>query len=231
MIQKAENTMTNQKAENALRLDIPPDLHPEVIRGNHIECHSDVLNTARGAMSNLYGVWAKINDIAGRVDNKALLASKAQDVIGQALEATDRQRAELLKRREYVARRVERTIRPPQQDPAASEIRQCLRQQKNPSMQLSNLVKQGDRRSVAAALSAPPYLSGLSQEQQQAVEQQARHAFAPDEQGLMEDIDSAVWQIDHAASKFRDELGSQIAAWRNKDHELLQELAKPSQAV
>jgi hypothetical protein len=77
--------------------------------------------------------------------------------------------------------------RRPEATALAAEVRSHFKGRgKRAMLELNNAIARGDRASVAAVLSAPAFLSGLDNEQQQAARRLAQHRFAPVEAAQVE---------------------------------------------
>lgn len=64
-------------AKTVIKLNVPLDAHPDVVRGPHLE-KSPLHASLRAAMTDLYDTWGRVADLADKVKDKTLLAQRAQ---------------------------------------------------------------------------------------------------------------------------------------------------------
>jgi hypothetical protein len=210
-----------KETRNVIRLNVPLDNNPAVIRGVHLEKQASLHEALRNAMQHLYDTWGAIGDLAEKVQDKTLLAQRAQPVCERAIRAAESAVAHARQRATDLDKAIRGQLVPTRADAAAVEIRTYLRQQKEPLAAANGLVSAGDRRSVAAVLDAPPFLSGLTADGQRAIELRARGAFVPDDQGLLEDLNANVPKLERALASFTERMAANLREWASADHKLI----------
>lgn len=210
--------MTNEAS--IVRIDIPPDHHPDTLRGD-----SPATQTGREALTHLYDAYGKINDAARVVRDKGRLASRAQPFAESAIRRADATLGRLRTMRDRLGNAIEAAITPVQVPNERSDIRAYWRAQKTPLGGLSKVIASGDMATISAVLSGPAYLSGLTDEQQELLRQQAARVVAPDQTSQLSDTEAAIQRVERALSHFTDTIAVNIRAWRDEDHKHLEKLA------
>jgi hypothetical protein len=195
----------------AVRGDVPPSLHPDVVLplAEALDREGTVgraaYGAARAALEDMYGAYADIEDAeralraAGRDAELAGAASRAFD---RTAAAADRRIAEMRRHRAALAARVSDALADPRAAAPdgvalAQEVRAHLRGLPDAERVrfLHGAVEADDRRTVAAALAAPPYLSGITAQQAGAVRGLAAARWAPVDSAQAAAVDRAVERV------------------------------------
>jgi len=200
--------------------DLPIDAHPGAVKGD-----SPMLEPARRASQTLWDTWGKIRNAHETVSDRQRLAAAAQKAVERALSATDKALSALQKNRDVLEAKISSVVCPRSPDALAPEIRAHFRGTSSPFAEASKLLASGDRRSVAAILSAPAYLSGLDDEQHRVLRDLARQRFCPEEAQAVKDIDQAAGRVMMTAGHISETLAPRIREWRGSDAKALEGLA------
>ncbi len=199
------------KNKNSSIGDLPLDAHPGAIKGGD----NPLLTPAKRASESLWDSWAKLRDTEKSVTDKSKLAPIAQKVVEKALATTDKALDSLRKNRELLTAKVNSVVSPKTGDPLGAEIRSHIKAQKSAFIFLAAAVKSGDKRTLAAALNAPAYLSGLTTEQCSSLLALAQKTFCPEEVLLIENIDKAAARLSRTAEHISTTIAGRIRTWSN----------------
>jgi hypothetical protein len=92
---------------------------------------------------------------------------------------------------------------PSAKTPIAAEIRSHVKSLKKPAklMFLQKAIEEGDKRTVAAVLAGPAYLSGLDTEMHNTIHAMAADKFAPVDHAQLKVAKSVLTQVQNAGSK------------------------------
>jgi hypothetical protein len=204
-----------------LVLSLPPDSHPSVISRRYAERES-VVGVAVEAMEAGYSVFGTINELAGQVRDKARLAQQALPHVERAASKFGRAIDALRARRDALDKQLTEKIVGDGRDHVGGEIRAHLKSLKAAAvLKVADAARLGDRRTVAAALSAPAYLSGLDEKQQETLRGVVRQALEPDLTGVLADLDANLARVERANTVFLEKTAASIRAWRSQDDELI----------
>lgn len=210
--------------ENIVRLDIPPDHHPDVVKGD-----SPGAETGRAALSALYGTYGKINDTANRTTDMGRLAAAAQPFAEKAIDGAAKAMGTLEDRIAHYDAEIATAIAPKGSDTTAAEIRahwSGRMEGGGGAKSLSALVtavRGGDTLTTSAVLSVPAYLSGLSDEQQGMIRLQAAEAVAPEHVKYRAEAEAALAKVRRATEHFTTEVGAKLREWRDEDQRIIEE--------
>lgn len=215
-----------------IRTDVPPSSHPEVIRGDFItrEENLGTLQTARNAMAAIYQNWGAINEAESKVKNKIMLGPEVHATVERVARKVDISLASLKQRREGLEKEITSALKViDSHDPVNMEIRSHFKSlaRSKPSSalaEINRLLNEGDRQTARAILSAPPYLSGLDQKNFEIIQKQARKLLHPNEQGLLEDIDTAIQRVEFSAGEFVKTMSKKVRAYKDPDIKILSKL-------
>lgn len=75
-------------------------------------------------------------------------------------------------------------------------------------------------------LSAPAYLSGLSEKHQDQLRELAAAALVPEKVNAREETDAAMRQVERATDNFARTMADNLNEWRDRDAEMIQEALK-----
>ncbi len=201
------------------KLDVPLSHYPETIRGEHLEKDAALLSTARAPLAAAKTVREKINTLIQSTTNRGELARASAGQMEQVTRAFDKVVPQLTARREAVEKEIATILTPSAPDSAAGEIRAHFKSDPSPFTAISNSVNAGDARTVAAVLGAPPFLSGLTNEQHDTLRLLARGKFAPAQSGLSADIERAVTQLKQVGASFVLQVGGAVREWSHVERD------------
>lgn len=211
-----------------IRLDIPPDLHPAVVRGD-----TPGANTARGGMEAAYETLSKINEVAGEVRDKGRLATVAADLCERTIRRAEASRDLVRKQQAEFERRIRQTIQtPPANANLASEIRTHWAERavakgrggnSGVFQNLSELIGECPD-TTAAILTGPPYLSGLTTEQFGLLRQRAAERMCPDDVTALEEARDGEAKLNRALDYLTENMSGRIREWQDDDHAKLEGL-------
>lgn len=210
----------NTKAKSA-EIVIPIDAHPDVIRGK-----SSLLEPARKASKVIWDVWHSVKTATGEVEDKKRLAVVAQKAVERAFTVVHTNKGYLKKSRQTLVDKVDATIMPKAPDALGVEIRQHMCQGKQAFMEVSEAIQKGDKRIVAAVLTAPAMLSGLDDQQYNTLKGLAKDIMCPEEAGTITDIDNAVARLERSAAQISVTMAPLIREWLGNDDAAIKELTE-----
>lgn len=212
--------MSAEKKPLKLQLALPPSSIPDVISRRHAE-REPVVGIGYDAMETGYGVFGTINELAAQVRDKPKLAAavlphvdRALAKFDKAIEAHDSRVAALDK---HIADRVVGDGR----DHVGGEIRQFLRESKTGVTKVLDAARRGERRTVAAALSAPSFLSGITDEQREVLLDAARKVLEPESEDVLADLRMNRARLHTARETFLQKTAAFLKSWRSDDDALL----------
>lgn len=203
-------------------LSLPPDSHPDVVRGEHIARDAVLLESARAPMRLAYDTIRVMEELARDVVNKEKLANAAQPrfeaVVARYFSTLD----SLHKRRDALEKDVASRVVGDGRDPMGAEIRAHLKSRKDGGLTTATAAaRKGDRRTVAAVLSAPAYLSGMSDEEHARFAALARELLEPDLVGLARDLGENIERVERGRVAFTERAATLMRAWRAPDDEVI----------
>lgn len=207
-----------QETGVVVRLDIPPDHHPAVIKGE-----SPGANSGRAALQHLYEAYGKINDTARRVSDKGRLAAASQPFAERALNSVSWALTTLDQERDHLDKEIEQALTPAKNSPQAGEVRTFWRGQPKSIAELTKLFRAKDMTTISAVLSAPAYLSGLDEKQQGLLRVVAAEAVAPDKVQQRAEAADAAQRVEHAMNHFMQTIAASLREWRDKDSKIILE--------
>lgn len=204
-----------------VRLDISPSSHPSMIAGD-----SPGARLGRATLETIYSCYGKINDLAGQVKSKELLAASAQPFAERAIASAGRAMETLTAQLSHLDGEIATAITSSKNSPQAIEVRAYWRAQKTPLRDLGDRFKAGDETTISAVLSAPAYLSGLSEKNQAALRLLAAGTLVPDKVAARAETDVALERVRAAADDFTETIAGRLREWRDRDAALIQETLK-----
>lgn len=202
-----------------VRIDIPPDSHPAVIRGD-----GPGAELGRGALTAMYDVAGKVGDTAGRVQDKARLAAAAQPIIERGIQQANRAMTAMRQQVEHLDKEIAGVLRAPVEPHLAGQVRAHWAGQGNTKAfkGLHDAIEAGDRETVSAVLNAPSYLSGLSPENHALLRTMAARKFAPDKVARREETADALARVERATEHFTQAMAGRLRQWRDTDNEIIE---------
>jgi hypothetical protein len=200
------------------RLDIPPDHNELVVRGTFIEKDAKLLEAARAPLVSARQMRETINTLVGSTANRTELARAAEARMAVVTKSFDAAVPALEQRRAAVEATITKTLAG-QPDSHALAICAHFKQAPERFADASKLISSGDARTAAALLNAPPYLSGLSPEQHDALRTAARVKFCPDQHGLSQDLERAIGTLKSVGSAVVKQVGGAIHTWGQADRD------------
>ena len=169
---------------------LPIDAHPDIIVNESI-----ALNPARHAAREIWSTWAKLQEAEPVVTDRRKFASAAKGVLDRISKTAIDAIARLEASQKDIERKIQEGVCPRTPDAAAGEIRNHWKGQRHPWVKLAEAIRQGDKRTAAAVLSAPGYLSGLDEAQHASLMTVARETFFKDDCALLADLDRAARRL------------------------------------
>jgi hypothetical protein len=200
-------------------IEIPIDAHPDVIKGD-----SPMLEPARRAQTAIWDVWNKVKVAQGEVTDKKRLAEVAQKAVERSLSVTDTNGKHLHQSRKTLVSRIDATVRPKAPDAVGVEIRSHMKAGKKAFFEVAEQINKGDKRTVAAVLTAPAYLSGLDDKQYNTLLDMAQKMFCPDETTTLGQIDKAITRLDRSVEQMTETFAPLIREWLGNDDKALEDL-------
>jgi len=200
-------------------LEIPIDAHPDAVKGD-----SPLLEPARAAQKAVYDVWTKVRAAQTNVADKQKLADVAKRAVERSLAVADQKLERLHQSRQTVAAQIDGVVRPKAPDSVASEIRTYMQGRKEAFTTLAQSIQKGDRRTVAAVLTAPAYLSGLTDNQYGTLLEMAQKVFCPEETQTVADLDRAIARVERSTEQLTTVMAPLVRQWRGNDDKALEEL-------
>lgn len=223
-----------QRSANAKLRSVPAmplDLTPGAVLGD-----GPSAKEARTALSGLEQAWNLIREAASSDDVKvADLAKHGQKALETGLAKVDRAEAAVTAQVAAISSSIDAIIMPPQSDEFAGEIRTYWRHQntdirngKQHVKSLSSLIEavKQDKRTVSAILSAPAYLSGLSDDNMAVLRDQAVSTWAPDQQAKLNEAKASLSRVQKARDRAISFLAPKIRTWAEPESTALANLAK-----
>ena len=201
-----------------IRLDIPPDHHPAVVKGD-----GPGATLGRAALTGIYEAYGKINDTAAKVADKGRLASAAQPFAERAVQQAGRAVTTLRKRVEHLDSEIATALKPPVEPNLAGQIRAHWAQSGKALTGVKAAIDDGDTATMSAVLSAPAYLSGLTDKNQATLRLVAAAAVAPDMVARRGETADALARVERATDHFMQTIAGRLREWRDDDAKIIQE--------
>lgn len=201
-----------------VRLDIPPDHHPDTLRGK-----SPGAVLGRATLTTIYEAYAKINDVAAKVQDKGRMASAAQPFCERAVSQAGRCMETLTAQIKELDATIAEKINVPVEPHLAGQIRGHFAGRKSAMSEINEAIERGDTATAAAVLKAPAYLSGLTEKNQGLLRARAGQRFAPSEVADREETVAARTRVEKAGSHFMEVMAGRLREWSDVDHKILEE--------
>ncbi len=93
-------------------------------------------------------------------------------------------------------------------------------------MELGKIFQTGELLTISAVLSAPAYLSGLSEKHQDQLRELAAMTLVPEKVNARKETDAAIQHVQRATDNFAKTMANNLNEWRDRDAEMIQETLK-----
>lgn len=197
--------------DKKFRTDVPPSIHTNMLEPLRKKLDvqgtagREALVAAENALASLYAGYVTLNDAiaavkAARKSNQVIppgqlpgkyvapdLQRSAKIAFDNAAPKIDRAIATLRKARETIQSRIDEATADPEARSSvgiavAGQIREYVRTLKGNRIPfLFDRIRRGDRRTFSAVVGAPPYLSGMNEEEEKIVRELAANSWARDD--------------------------------------------------
>lgn len=209
---------TRDKHGIVIRLDIPPDHHPAVIKGD-----GPGATLGREALAGIYSCYGKVNDVAAQVEDKGRLASAAQPYCERAIQQAGRAMTTLRKQVEHLDSEIATALKPPVEPNLAGQIRAHWARSGKALTGVKAAIYDGDTATMSAVLNAPAYLSGLDDKNQAVLRLMAAQQFAPDMVAQRGETADALERVERASDHFMQTIAGKLREWRDEDGKIIEE--------
>jgi len=187
------------------------DNHPDMVVNASIH-----LNAARYALKTVGDAWGKLREAEAVATDKKRLARAAQGVVNLAGKVVTESLTHMDESRKILETKLTNEITPARVDPVAVEIRAHFKAQKRPFMAVASLVKQNDRRTLAAVLSAPAYLSGLDDTQHATLRDMCRSEWYAEDVEALKDMERHGLRLVALLGTVKTTLEPLVKQWANE---------------
>ena len=210
------------------QVEVPIDHNPDTIIGE-----GPSTTHAKNAMMSIWGTWNAVKMAAEDPDTPLpTLARVSQQAVERGLAQADRAAGLITESIRSLEASIEEDVCPRQPDMIAAEIRSYWRTEVSDRQGKTNRGKldgmmqavRADKRTSAAILAAPPYLSGLDDDAHALVRQTAVQHWAAERQADLEEAERALQKVTAAASRVSETLAPKIHQWANPEPTKLRQL-------
>lgn len=195
------------------RIPVAPDPLPELRLPADV--HELTLpDTQTGARAALQGARLAVETLSAvrrEVPDRAAFAAKAMPFVEKTLSSLDRTAAELEGRATRTRTALDAKLAPNTADPVFGAMVSYWSNNKNAASGLMVAVQKGDRRTVQAILSVPPYLLGLDDSMVANIRTRAEQMFEPDLVADLAATGKALTKVKRAAEWIVTDLGKHLA--------------------
>lgn len=184
---------------------------------------------AQHGLAALVDAATAINDALGKAQDVRVLGKAVKAKTAEALKvaqhaqwttrAASESKAKLMK--EAIAKRSE----------FEKETRDLIRAHKSPVTLIRQFIAAGDADAVGAVFRAPPYLTGLTDEQFGTLYQYAKQIITPDLYAQEQEADAAVARLGRAIEVFNKEAARLDTFISGSDEAIAAALVKPKEAA
>ncbi len=213
--------MSESDIETPVRIDIPLDHHPLAIKGD-----TPGAVNGRAALKTIYDAYGRINDTAEVVNDKGKLAQAAQPFAERAIAQAGRTAEGLASQISQLDTQMQQKLTHQPNSQQALEVRAYWARQDDVFGPASVKVRAGDLVTISALLNAPAYLSGLTDEQQVILRNQALNTVAPELVQRRTEATRSLELVEVALNHFTKITSAKIVEWRDEDSKLLAERLK-----
>ncbi len=190
------------------------DNHPDLVTNPAI-----ALNPARNALKGIWTDWDRLREAEAVSTDKKRLAKAAQSVVSRAGDSAIKALQAMDGFRKQIELKLINEITPLRQDPVAAEIRAHFKGQKEVFAAVATAVRGKDRRTTAAILGAPGYLSGLTEDQKNTLLDLARESWFPEEVQTLKDIDRHSQRVILCLGTVKSTLEPLVKEWAGEAEE------------
>lgn len=216
-----------------LRLDtrvveVPIDHNPDSVIGE-----GPAAQQAKSAMVSIWQTWNAVKAAAEDPDTPLdTLARVAAQAVERGLAQADRAAGAITDNINALEASIEADVCPRQPDMLAAEIRSYWRTEvgerdgrtNNGKLDVMMRAVKGDKRTSAAILAAPPYLSGLDNDAHALVRQTAVNQWAAERHADLEEARKALGKVQAASERVSATLAPKITLWANPEPTKLRQL-------
>ena len=201
--------MADDEPSIPVHTGIITDYHPDTVKGT-----SPATTTTQRTLEPFYEDLGKILDAEKQIKNKLDLAKHAKplfDKIGSRLtDAIGR----LDLQRDTAAKALHAKLTEGKNAPQAAEIRAHFKNNsKSPLTELTMIIRSGDGKPTAAILGAPPFLSGLTDEQAKTLRELAEQKLEPDLQTHVREAEANIGKLMRAQQYVGEMREKKMRAW------------------
>lgn len=197
----------------------PIDVDPAIVQSSH-----SALEVARRAYTSLNTGWKVLAEASERVQDSDKLSREAKAHTDRVVRLLRSDNDTMWSAYRHLREKIDAAISPHERDPIAAEIRTWLRLQNEPFSAAMKGIADGDKRFVSAVLGAPPVLSGLDQQKQDLLRDQAARVFAFDDYEAMEAMSALAEKHGKYVDRFEKTARQHIKAWETGDDAAIEEL-------
>ena len=180
--------------------------------------------TGRQAMTTLTDGYGKVNELAHTIGDRALLAQGVQPFVEKAIASTGRALETMCAQRDRLAGEITGIVQAKLTSTFHAEIRAHFKATKETSLALLKPFREGDKDVISAVLTAPAFLSGLSDKEFETLRVQATLALCPEKKSSLAESDKAIDQVTKARTAFTNEMASHLVSWQNREAEVIAEM-------
>ena len=140
-----------------------------------------------------------------------------------AVQSAGRAMTTLRKQVEHLDSEIATALKPPVEPNLAGQIRAHWAQSGKALTGVKAAIDDGDTATMSAVLSAPAYLSGLTDKSQAALRLVAAAAVAPDMVAQRGEAADALARVERATDHFMQTIAGRLREWRDEDATIIQE--------
>lgn len=199
----------------------PVSASPVIVKGD-----GPSANTGRTALSTLTNGYTKVNDLAHRTKDRALLAQGVQPFVEKAIASTGRALDTMYAQRDRLVTEIQGIVGAKRTPTFHSEIRAHFKAIEDSSLKLLTPFAAGDRDVISAVMTAPPFLSGLKQAEFDTLRVQATLVLCPEKKSALEEANKVIDQVHAAREKFTETMAGHLVKWQNKEAAQIEEMLK-----
>ncbi len=203
-----------------IRLDITPSEHPSIIQGS-----GPGATAAKAAMGKMYESHGALIDLGKSVKDKTQIPGAATGPMEKAVSTAGEAQELLTSQIVTLAGEIATEIKG-NPTPAAAEIRAYWNGKGSKRiLELGQIFTEGkDRDTMAAILSGPAYLSGLTPDNMLMLRDQAAQSLCPEKRELLAETRTALGILDKAVETFTSKTTALLNRWASKDAKIIREV-------
>lgn len=204
------------RERRAREMEPPPiDFDHRTVRGD-----TPAAVSARQTLQVLTDTWRTIAEAAAGDEPLPQLGKVAQAALSTGLRRVDNTLADVGKAIKTAEANIHANTQPPVQPTLAAEVRsEVARLVRGKTSKFEQVVENAktDVRVASSILSAPAFLSGLTQKQYDTVKTMAESTFAPDAVANLKTARGAEAKLTTARDRAIQALGPKLALWQNPE--------------